>query len=151
LDAFLQHNTWALTALGLLALVLVAWLADRIGQRVLVRIIARLMRASPMQWDDAILARGVVHRLAHVLPAVVMYAGIALVAMLPGGTVVLVRNVAVAYLVLTLALAVSGLLSAINDVYVRRPRAQARPIKGYLQVVNIIVFVLAGVLIIAVL
>src|SRR5690606_13411754 len=41
-------------------------------------------------------------------------------------------------------------LNAVNDLYVARsPNAADKPIKGYLQVIKIFVFVIAGVLIIA--
>jgi miniconductance mechanosensitive channel len=70
---------------------------------------------------------------------------------LPEHVDVLMRNLAMAYIVLTIALALSGLLSAVNDVYQTSERARSRPIKGYLQVGKIIVFVLAAILIVAVL
>jgi len=47
------------------------------------------------------------------------------------------------------ALAVSHALDAANDLYERRPDARNKPIKGYLQVVKIIVFVIAGLSIVA--
>ena len=151
LQAFLALRPWLLTLLWIVALALLAWLADRLGKRWLVRGIARLMRASDTKLDDAILARGVVHRLANVLPALVVYLGVALVPSLPEGLVTVTRNVALAWIVVTLALVASGLLSAGNDVYSRTPRAQSRPIKGYLQVAKLLVFVLAAVLVAAIL
>ncbi len=47
-------------------------------------------------------------------------------------------------------MSISNLLDAVNDLYVARsPKARERPIKGYLQVVKIIIFVLAAVLMVA--
>ncbi|HET6604680.1 MAG TPA: mechanosensitive ion channel domain-containing protein [Xanthomonadaceae bacterium] len=141
----------AWTALSVAALIVAAWLASILARKVIARGVARLMRASPMRWDDAIADRGVIHRIAHVVPALLVYAGIAWVPELPGGVATVVRNLAVAYIVLTLALALSALLAAVNDVYLQRPDAGSRPIKGYLQVGKIVVFVFAAVLIVAVL
>lgn len=147
----LADYPWALTLIAAAGLLLAAWLADFVTRRVLVRVVERLMRASPIRWDDAVVERGVVRRLAHVVPALVIYVGVVAIPDLPEGLVALVRNVAVGYVVLTLALALSGLLTAVNDVYERTERAGARPIKGYLQVAKIAVFVLAAILIVAVL
>jgi miniconductance mechanosensitive channel len=116
---------WLLMGLGSLLLLLVAWLADLVTQRVLVRVLARVVRASPMKWDDALLERGVIQRLAHVVPALVIYVGIALLPLLPEALVRVTRNVAVAYIVLTLALAIGLLLSTINALYERRDPEKA--------------------------
>ncbi|MDH5832689.1 mechanosensitive ion channel family protein [Luteimonas kalidii] len=138
------------TLVGLLALVVLALLASWLTHRVLLRVVRRLVRASPMSWDDALMARGVLTRLAHVVPALVLSAGIGLVPDLPPMVVAVVRNVANAYMVLTVALSLGNLFNAIGDLYAHDvARAQARPIKGYLQVAKLLVFLLAGVLVVA--
>src|SRR5690606_5211934 len=91
----------------------------------------------------------VVARLSNVVPALVLSTGIGAVPDLPETVVVVVRNVSNAYIVLTVALAIASLLNSINGIYNRRPEARDRPIKGYLQVVQIVVFALAAILIIA--
>jgi len=138
-------------ALAIAALALAAWIADRLTRNVLLRLLARMVRASPMQWDDALLDRGVVDRLAHVVPALVVFAGAALLPGLPEGLLKVARNVAVAYIVLTLALALGRLLATINALYEQRQpeRARQRPIKSYIQVAQLVVYVLATVLVIA--
>src|SRR5690606_11630430 len=60
-----------------------------------------------------------------------------------------VRNVCAAFIVLTVALAIGSLLTLINGVYQRPPDAHLKPIKGYLQVLKIGVYVIATILIIA--
>jgi len=147
----LSDYPWLQTTIVATVFLLLAGLADWLAKRVLVRLAARLMQASENTWDDAILARGVVHRVAHVVPALVLYFGVLAVPHVPEDIDHLIRNVAMAYMVLTLALSISGLLSAINDVYERGPHARQRPIKGYVQVIKIIVFVVAAILMVAVL
>ena len=133
------------------ALLLAAWLANWLTRRVLLQQMARLAQASALQWDDVLMSRGVLSRLAHVVPALILYAGIDAVPELPDVAVAVVRNVALAYVVLTVALSVGSLLDAFNEIYVQRDlqRARARPIKGYLQVAKLVVFVIAAVLVIA--
>ncbi|WP_149196387.1 mechanosensitive ion channel family protein [Luteimonas suaedae] len=141
---------YAGTLLGLLALALGAALASWITRRILLRIVRKLVQASPMHWDDALLASGVLSRLAHVVPALVISFGIAAVPDLPEAAVLVVRNVARAYVVLTVALALGNLFNALGDLYARdAARARSRPIKGYLQVAKLVVFLIAAVLAIA--
>jgi miniconductance mechanosensitive channel len=153
LDYFpaLAEQPWLLAVLGLVLLALAAWLADRLTRSVLIRVVARLVRASPMRWDDALLERGVIERFSHVVPAVVVFVGIDLLPQVADDVVTLVRNLAIAYIVLTVSLAIGRLLSAINALYEARDveRARARPIKGYLQVSQMVVYLLAAVLIVA--
>src|SRR3546814_17929460 len=61
-----------------------------------------------------------------------------------------VRNVALGYVALTVAMAIGNLLNALNDIYVQTsPHAVQRPIKGYLQLVQIAIYIIAAVLIVA--
>lgn len=144
---------WADTGLALLALGFAALLADRITRHGLLKFLRGVVLATPNRYDEALLNLGAIHRLAHVVPALVIYLGIPQVPGLAEGVVVVTRNVASAYMILTVALAVSSLLGAIDDVYERLDpeRARQKPIKGYLQLIKIVVFLVAAILGIAVL
>ncbi|MCE7033438.1 mechanosensitive ion channel family protein [Lysobacter sp. GX 14042] len=146
----LSGYPFAATLLPLAALLLVAWLANFIIRRVLLRIAERMVTATAFEWDDALLSRGVLSRLVHAVPALIIAAGIVTIPGLHPAVAAVVHNVAMAYVALTIALSISNLLDAVNDLYVARsPKANERPIKGYLQVVKIIIFVLAAVLMIS--
>src|SRR5690606_1847625 len=130
----------------------VVWLSNTITRRGLVRLITRSIQLAPTtQFDSALLGRGVIARLANVVPALVAYYGINFVQGLPENAVIVIRGVASAYVVLTLALSLSNLLNAIGAIYEQRDpeRAKARPIKGYLQVAKIVIALVAAILIIA--
>ena len=77
--------------------------------------------------------------------------GITLIPGLPEAALVVVKNVCTAFIVLTLALAISATLNIVNVIYCRRPDAHLRPIKGYLQLAKLVMFIITTVLIIAVL
>src|SRR5690606_15142180 len=136
---------------GLALLLATAWLADRLTRRVLLRVLYRLVQASPVRWDDAMIRHGVVRKLARAVPALVIVLGVPLVPDLPAGLATVLRNVAAAWVVLSVARAASAFLSALQDLYEQGDpeRARNRPIKGYLQVARIVLFVVAGVLIVA--
>ena len=63
-------------------------------------------------------------RLANVVPAVVLAAGVAFVPDLPALLVTVVRNVCFAFIILTVALAVAAALDLANEVYQRRREGQ---------------------------
>jgi miniconductance mechanosensitive channel len=149
--AWLQNYPLAITGLQLAALVVVVSLADKLTKTVLVRVIGRAVRLSPSKWDDALLGTGVTSRIAHIIPALIVYYGITFVSGLPENLVMVVRSVASAYVVLTISLALASLLNAVNALYEQRDpeRARARPIKGYLQLIKIVIFLIAAILVIA--
>jgi miniconductance mechanosensitive channel len=152
LAAWIEANPlWAPTLL-LLALVLVAWAAGRIARHYLLRGIRTLVAATPFTWDDLLVEHGVFDRLAWVAPAVVVYYGIGAVPGIPGGMADLVARGAVALIVLVGVIAAGDLLDVSSEVYVRvNPDHASRPIKGYVQVVKLILFLVAGILVVAIL
>ena len=141
---------YASTALTLAGLLLTAWLANWVTRRVLLRVAERVAQASSFKWDDLLLGRNVLSRLAWVVPALVVLAGIGTVPGLDDDAVLVVRNVAVACIYFAVALSLSDLLNTFNDLYESRgERARARPVKGYLQLMKLLVFIVAGVLVVA--
>jgi len=149
--AALGARPWALLAAQLGVLAAAVWLSNVIARFLLVRVLGRALRSVPGYWVEALIAHGVIARLAHPAPALVIYYGIALVTGLPDALVMVIRGVASAYVVLTIALAIGRLLDAAGWMYERvdAARAQARPIKGYLQLLKIGIALVSGILIIA--
>ena len=146
----LEPYPWAYTLLVLSLLLLAAALANLLTRKVLLRglrrVVGRLVRRG--EGEDSYRLK-VIPRLANVVPALVISAGIGWVPGMPPAVVAFVHGACQAWVVLTLALAFSHALDALNDLYERRPDARHKPIKGYVQVAKIAVFILAGLSIIA--
>ncbi|MDP1641473.1 MAG: mechanosensitive ion channel [Phenylobacterium sp.] len=135
-----------LIGLGLLATlaVVVNWLT----QHVLLRIVRRALSLS-LKDEAEIFFREVIARLANVAPAVVVYQAVLVVPHLPEAAETVVRNVAAAFMILTVILAITGALNLVNALYARRPEARQRPIKGYIQVGKIVLYAAAAILVVA--
>src|SRR5690606_16774136 len=99
--------------------------------------------------DRALHDSKVISRLANIVPALVLSLGIGVVPGLPETLVTIVRNVCGAFIILTVALAITHTLTLVNTLYERRPKAHLKPIKGYIQIINIIIYAIATILIIA--
>lgn len=147
--AFADERPWVYTSAGLIALLVVVWLSSLITKQVLMRGVRRLLAATPWGRDPSIGIDKIITRLAHVVPALVLSSGIGLVPGLDAVIVAVVRNVASAYIVLTVAIAVGHVLDSANALYARRPANQERPIKGYIQLVKIFIYAVATILIVA--
>ena len=145
---WMSEHAWISTLNAALVVLAAAWLSNFISKRILVRGLMKLLDA-PAARPGEFSRFGFIRRLANVIPALVITFGIRFIPDLPEAVVTVVLNVANAFIVLTLALAFSGMLDMVNDVYSQRPDAQNRPIKGYLQVVKIVIYAIAVLLMIA--
>ncbi|WP_082672752.1 mechanosensitive ion channel family protein [Luteimonas abyssi] len=142
---------WAYTLTVLAGLIVLAWLANFITKRVLLRGLKKALQRTPLGGaeHDHDVRLQVIPRLANVVPALVISAGVSVVPDLPPQLVTVVKALCQVFVVVTIALAVSKALDSINRVYERRPDAHNKPIKGYFQVVKIIMFVLVGISVVA--
>ncbi|WP_301774836.1 mechanosensitive ion channel family protein [Pseudidiomarina terrestris] len=135
-----------------LSLLLVgAWVANFIVKKVLLRGLLRILSYTPAGKDRQAIERNIVARLANVIPALVIAFGITSVPNLAEELTIVVTNVCFAFIVITIARAISGTLTIVNTLYERQPQAQERPIKGYIQVAKIVIYAVATILMIAVL
>jgi len=116
---------------------------------VLVASIRRVVARSAITWDDALVDARVFVRLALIAPALVVYYGVGFVPDLGDEVESLLQRVAVALMVAAIAMSISSFLSAVNDIYSQNPEYRHRPIKGYLQVGKIAIFLLSSLAIIA--
>lgn len=136
---------WAYSAVVLAALLFVAWLANRVTTKILPSGLRRLLSSVGGEsiLGDAVKSLLVVTRLANVVPALIIGAGIALVPDLPPTLVSLIAGLSHAFAIFTVALAFGHALDLANEIYERRPNARNKPIKGYLQGVKIVALVMA--------
>ncbi len=136
------------TLIGLALLGLLAAIVNWLTQHVLLRIVRRALSLS-LRDEAEIFFREVIARLANVAPAVVVYQAVLVVPHLPEAAQTVVRNVAAAFMILTVILAITGALNLVNALYSRRPEARQRPIKGYIQVGKIVLYAAAAILVVA--
>jgi len=146
----LAANPWMQLAAGLGLLIAVAGLADWLSKNVLLRTIRSALKLLPTE-DISNDLESVAGRFAHIIPAFVLYQGIFLVPQLPDWVTSLVSNIASVIIIFVVVFAVSGALNLVVVLYRRRPNAQSRPIKGYIQLLKIAVYAVGIVLSIAIL
>ena len=166
-------NPWLRAVGGVLSLTVLAWATNAVVRRVFLRLVQRVASRTQSTWDDRLVERRVFHKLANVAPALVTYVGIGwalgvgpeLLADAPGldlqatsreglavAGAILVRRVSLAWVVIVLGTVAGGVLHALNDIYTESyAEAKSHPIKGYLQVVSLVLYVMAGILVVSIL
>ncbi len=158
----LPQEWWQL-AIGLGALLILAVVADWMKSRVLNKAVGKVAAETRIALDKSLFDKNVLSRLAPIVPALVVYYGIvpalgvtraeAEAGLEPAYLILFwtaVRRLTAAYIVLTLARTVSAFVGAFHHIYMRAySESMARPIKGYIQVATLVIYSIAGVLIVA--
>ncbi|KPQ32280.1 MAG: Small-conductance mechanosensitive channel [Porphyrobacter sp. HL-46] len=140
-----EQPAWLQSLIGLTALVLAALAANYLLKHVILRAAAPWLDRRTRTVDKA------VGWLATVVPLLIVSYGINVVPYLAASFREVVSNVAQTLIVLSVALAIVKALTYLNELYERLPQARNRPIKGYLQVVKIIVLCGAALIVISIL
>lgn len=133
-----------IASLTILAIIL-AKLAHYIANKYLVRTAERVVHRTKTGYDDYIVNRKLLSRASYLVPAIVIYTFIDVIFLDMPKIYAILHNLVSAYFVLIVLLMIDSALKVVQDVYQAQPYSQDRPIKGYLQGINL-VFILIGIL-----
>jgi miniconductance mechanosensitive channel len=145
----LEHQPMLRTSLGLLTLLLAALAMGRLVRFVILSAMKALGRQPALFWLNDFLHNKVFHRLAQVTPSLVIQFGLNLVPDLSATASHVLGNIALAFTILFMMLTLGALLNAMLDIYARTEHARTRSIKGYVQLAKMILYVFAGIIIVA--
>ncbi|MBL7971878.1 MAG: mechanosensitive ion channel [Prolixibacteraceae bacterium] len=152
-ETFLNLNFLELYAklsavlLTLLAILIVAIVVYWITAKIVVRVIHRLVENTKTDWDDYLSKRKVFQSISHLTSAMVFYYSCNF-SEIPEVTALLTTFTNI-YFVFIFVRVVSRVLKASNDIYLTTPYAATRSIKGYIQLIMIVVYFVAAIFIIA--
>ncbi len=136
---------WSAWFIVALAVVIVAIIANYIARRILLSAISIIVKRTKTSWDDYLIEHRVFYRLSHIAPGLVFYYAAPL---FPAFETYIHRFSSI-YILITLLMVFFAFLNAVNAIYNTFKIARNRPIKGYLQVVQIIFAIFVGVMVIS--
>lgn len=137
--------------ISLAVIALLAFIADFLTKRIFLTTMTRMAKRTKTEWDDILVQQKFFHKLSHLAPAIVVYLtiGVALYDYTPSLTLFL-QALTKIYMIFAGMLVVNAFLNSVHEIYQSLPFAQNRPIKGYLQVVKIIVYFFGGIIIVSI-
>ncbi len=130
-------------------LLLAALLAYWLGNRVLMSLARSFARRTEHTWDDALIEQKVVSRLAQLLPVFIIYIGVDLLPQIESTAEQVLLMLAGAYVVLVLTFTLTALLGAANSIYESYPASRLRPLKGFVQLLQMVIIIIGGLLVVA--
>ncbi|KPW73469.1 hypothetical protein ALO78_200174 [Pseudomonas amygdali pv. ciccaronei] len=145
----LDQHPWVRTGLALVLLLTAALVLGRVARFVVLYAVKMLGRQPSLHWVNDFRHNKVFHRLAQMVPSLVIQFGLTLVPGLSTAGRNVIGNIAMAFTILFMTLAIGTLLNALLDIYARTEHARTRSIKGYVQLSKMILYVFAGIIIVA--
>ena len=140
-----EHQIWRALIVAVVVIVL-GEVIHRLTRRYVLRFLEHVARHSPTDWDNALFEARMPQRLTWGVPLIVWYYGVPLVFGF-GGITTILQRLLLASMVVVLVRAVDAALEGVQKVYSQLPQAKERPIKGFLQVANVVSY-LAGLILV---
>jgi miniconductance mechanosensitive channel len=155
----------------LIIIFFIAWFAHFLTRKIIVKIVQRIAKKTKTQWDDILVRHKVFNGLAHLVPAFIIFftSGFAPPVLhqpieeLSIGTIeelskdyylslgVFLLKLGQIYFSIIIVYVVNALLNSGIEIYNTTAYSHHRPIKGYVQLLKILVFFMAGIMIVSVL
>ncbi len=141
----------AAVAIGTLLVVVLAFLVNWLAKRVILRVVFRIVNRSPWTWDNVLLENGFFPRLSHLAPALVISAlGRGIFYGYPAAEV-FIANTVLVYIIFITLMVLSAVMNSVQQIIERRSAGESIPIKGFVQAVKLVLFIIGGILVLSVL
>ena len=124
---------------------------DYLCQAIFVGGMRHYTRQSPHKWNTLLMKRKVVHHLIHILPGILIYFLLPLAFVKGREMLELWQKLCMVYIIMAVLLTINGILLVMLDVYDAKNTQKNRPMKGFVQVLQVMLFFMGGIIIIAVL
>src|SRR5690606_26082400 len=133
------------TIILMIGIALLSVIANYITKKVVLKFITFYINNNKIKWDNYMLERKVFHRLSHIVHAIIIYLSTYLFTEYAS----LIEKGVTIYLIVVILLVINSFLNAIHDYYITLEISKTRPIRGYIQVAKIILFIMGGILLLS--
>jgi miniconductance mechanosensitive channel len=137
--------------IAVVAVLALSTLANFVAKHYIVTAISFVITRSKAKWDDEILRQRALNRLAHLAPAVVIYVLTPIALDGFDAAIVIIRSALQIYMITVIMLVLDSLLNSVEHYYQSFRASKEIPIKGFIQVLKIVLYFLAGIFIISIL
>lgn len=129
---------------------ILSWTANYLAKLIINNVVTRIVKKTTSQWDDIFLEQKVFTRLSHLAPALVIWFMAAWALKAYPGWLIAVHKMAYIYMVFAGMIVLLAFIEAWHQIYNTLSISQHRHIKGYVQLVKILVIIIAFLVVISV-
>ena len=121
---------------------------DYLCQAIFVGGMKHYTKRAPHQWNTLLMKRRVVHHLIHILPGILVYFLLPLAFVRGKEILDFSQKICAVYIIAAILFTINGLLLVMLDVYNARDKQKNRPMKGFVQVLQVLLFFIGGIVLI---
>ncbi|MBI9044016.1 MAG: mechanosensitive ion channel [Anaerolineaceae bacterium] len=129
----------------ILIIILISSIVNFISKRMVLRIVKRWVQQTGTEWDDILLENGVFEGIAQLLPILVIYISASIFPLFTDW----IQRITLSILIFIVILILDRSINALNQIYETYEVSKDRPIKGYLQIAKIAMYIFGIIIIIA--
>ncbi|MFC2100353.1 mechanosensitive ion channel family protein [Bacteroidota bacterium] len=134
-------------AIILIAIILLSIIVYYITKRIIIQVLKRIAKKTKFTWDDVLIEKRVFHKLAYLVPAIILHALVPSTIKGYDIWINILQSGLKIYIIIIILLVISAFLNALNQIYQQEFEfAKSKPIKGYIQIINIIAYVIGIIL-----
>lgn len=133
--------------IGFMIVLAIGYVSKLIFRKLLMEPISLIVRKTKNKWDNVFVERRVLDHLSYFVPTIIVYSFSGLFPEIQ----LLLEKTTICIMWIIGALVVSSIIDAVVDIYRTFEASRHRPIKGYMQIVKIAVFIIATIMIISIL
>lgn len=122
-----------------------------ISKFIINRVLKRIAARTASNWDDVLIEHKVFQRMAFLVPGILIYQSISVTLDDFPGLIPAALKLTNLYIIVIFLLIINSFLNAVYSMYEKSEFAMYHPIKGYIQIAKIIVFIVVFLLIISLL
>lgn len=134
-----------------LMIVLIALALNYVLQEIIAVSVSRFLKRRPIAFLRHVVNHKVIHHVLHLFPGVLMQLGLPLAFMVHTDALAFCQKLVYVYMIGTVMVTLNSLLKAANDWYDENYLQKGRSIKSLIQVIQVVLFFIGGILIVAVL
>jgi miniconductance mechanosensitive channel len=144
---WLNEYPMVLSIIEFVGVIILAFLAYVIVKKLLISGVHKIVQKTKTDVDDILLNESILKRIAYIAPLIIISQFLYLIPQIQD----VLKKFTESVIVLLFLLIIGSLINAGNELYEKSRNYVRRPIKGYLQIAKIIVYILGGIVIIGLL
>ncbi len=133
----------------ILILIIICLIGFYLAKFIVIKVIKRVVSRTKNRWDDKLFSNKFFKRISYLIPAILIYKLIVYVLPFNPGWVSIILTATNVYIVMIILLSLYTLLDTFSEIYMEWEVSKYKPIKGYIQLIKVILACVATILIIA--
>ncbi len=145
-----QLALWMRGIMIILFVILISIAANYIAKKIILAINSRIVKRTHTLWNRILFRKKVFSKLSHVISALVFYFSAKIVLSYYPSYMNLVQSASFIYITIIGMVVANSFMNASHEIYLHLPESKNRPIKGYIQVIKILIYFIGSIFILSI-